>query len=928
MPGSSTTTIAPLSTFTTFGDLLKFLRRRARMTQTELSIAVGYSTSQISRLEKNERLPDEATLLAVFAPALQLEKEPETVARLLELVKVGRQEGNDSSASPTPPTEQVMAAPALDLPPLHNLPPRLTSFIGRTQEVAALRQQLNKARLVTLTGVGGVGKTSLALETARSAHFKDGVWLVELAALQDANLIPQLVMDVFKLPAMPGRTPLVALTTYLEHKHLLLLLDNCEHLISACAELVERLLRACPQLHILATSREALNVEGESEWPLTPLGIPDSQTGKTANLKANAIADYEAIALFVARAQTVKPDFKLTEQNALAIVHICSQLDGIPLALELAAARLKGLTVEQLATRLDDRFGLLTSGRRTALPRQQTLRGTIDWSYGLLTEPEKSLFRRLAVFTGGWALEAAEAVAEKGQTGNQTLALLLQLVNKSLVVADERVAETRYFMLETIRQYATEKLWAACEETIAQKQHFAYFLALVEQSHDPTLIGPRLTQWLNRIVVEHHNLRSAFAWAQERDDEGEGLLRLAGGIGLFWILRAGYAEGIKWLETALARGSTADPELRTIVLSRLCDLLRRAGRHKPELVETALTLSVQSNHKEEIGYCLVLKAWGLLTEQSTQSQAIVYLRQALQIFRESGYLLFTGNMLSNVAKALWLNKQRQEAFDLYEECLALGQKYEQITIIQDALFGLFSISHQYGLDLCHKELARQRTQGSPDTIAATLDTLGFLLLDEKQYTEALPILHESLMLWRVSDIKWSDEGGIARTALNLGHNYLWVGDYETAARYMQEAIQVYREVGDIHGVAWAQAALGYIALAQNELPKAVTYFCASLQHSSDSNMNYLPLALCGLAQTHQALGNAIVASRILGATVYFEDKLSFYEPHKASVLKTLAEARAQLTDPVLATAWAEGQAMSIEQAVAYALAVAGDSIRQ
>lgn len=923
MPGSSSTQTAPLPTFTAFGDLLKFLRRRARMTQTELSIAVGYSISQISRLEQNERFPDEASLLAVFVPALGLEKEPETIARLLALAKIARGEAKGAAASGRAPLGELPhAEPApADSPLLTNLPPRLTSFIGRADEIVALRQCLAVSRLVTLTGAGGVGKTSLALETARLAPLPDGVWLVELAALQEATFVPQLLMDTFKLPEVPGRLPLDALTTYLQHKQLRLLLDNCEHLIATCAELVTRLLRSCPHLSILATSREALNVDGEVEWLVPPLRTPEWPTDASAKLAANTIVDYAAVNLFLARARAMKPDFALTDQNAPAIVQICVQLDGMPLAIELAAARLKGLTVEQIAARLHDRFTLLTSGRRTALLRQQTLRAAIDWSYDLLTEPEKTLLRQLAVFTGGWTLEAAEAVARDRQTNHQTLTLLLQLVNKSLVVADERGGEIRYHLLETIRQYAAEKLWEAGEERGAHERHFAYFLALAEQSHDPTLIGRRLSSWFNHMVLEHGNLRSAVVWGRERADDGEGQLRLAGALGLFWISRAGYDEGIEWLEEALAQGSSASAVSRAIALSRLADLLTRVGRYKPDLIEAARVLFTQSNYKEGLAYCLVLKAQTMVIDPSTRTQAISYHKQALALFRESGHVLFTGYMLCHVADALYLSSQPVQAIALYEECLALGQKYEEFLLVGRALDGLSTVNRPRALALCRDELARQRTQGDQAALAVILEMFGRLLQDADHDEEALPVLVESLAVWRKLGIKWSDRGGIARATLDLGHTYFWLGDYLPAARYIKAALQLYTEVGDIHGVAWTQMMLGYIALRQNETQQAIAYFRASLQHSTDHLMNYLPLALCGLAQAKHAQGDPIFVHRVFGAAAYHGDKLFPVDAAgEAPFLKLLAAARPQFTDPVLAAARAEGQAMTIEQAVAYALA--------
>ena len=542
--------------------MLKYLRRRARMTQGELSIAVGYSISQISRLEQNERFPDQATVLAAFVPALGLENEPELVARLLELAKSPLRE----AATSEPPLarsagrERYSEPKSLDgTQHLHNLPHRLTSFVGRAAEIVTLHRLIASTRLITLTGAGGMGKTSLALEIGRLARFPDGVWLVELAPIQDGGLVPTTIAAVFALPEVPDRTPLEVLTTYLQHKQLLLLLDNCEHVIATCAEAVERLLRACPQLHILATSREALGVEGEMEWVVTALRTPELPTADYKSIQPYDIQDYDAVHLFLDRAQSAVPDFVLTEHNAPAVAQICSQLDGMPLALELAAARLKGLTAAEVAARLQDRFVLLSGGRRTALLRHQTLRAAIDWSYDLLTELEKNLLQKLAVFDGGWTLDAAEAIVEVGPMRRQTFTLLLQLVNKSLVVAEERAGATRYRMLETIRQYAGEKLHDTGEEIATRQRHFAYFLAFAETAA-PHLHGAQQLVWAERLEVEHDNLRAALAWARDHGagggwstDGADAELRLAGAMYWFWLLRDYQSEGRRWLEGALAR---------------------------------------------------------------------------------------------------------------------------------------------------------------------------------------------------------------------------------------------------------------------------------------------------------------------------------------------------------------------------------------
>ncbi len=449
----------PTEDFATFGELLKYLRRRARLTQQELGLAVGYSESYITRLERDARLPMPDMVKSRFIDALNLKHEPELARRLVELAEATREHADQ------PLTTSRRS----------NLPMQLTRFIGRAHELVEINRLVAANRLVTLTGSGGVGKTRLALEAASTLlePFADGVWMVELASLADAGLVPQVVARALGRPHPLATAPTEALCAYLADKQALLVIDNCEHLIQACAELVEILLRSCTQLHILTTSREALNIPGEIAWRVPPMD-----------------AD-ETVQLFADRAAAVKPGFALSDQNTALIATIGKQLDGIPLAIELAASRLSGLSVEQLTIRLRDRFRLLTDGSRTALPRHKTLRALIDWSHDLLSDQERILLRRLAVFSGGWTAEAAERVCVTPQSGGQgipdivapnILPLLLNLLSKSLIVVDEQRGELRYRLLETIREYAWGKLVACDEVAITRQQHARHYLAVVQES--------------------------------------------------------------------------------------------------------------------------------------------------------------------------------------------------------------------------------------------------------------------------------------------------------------------------------------------------------------------------------------------------------------------------------------------------------------
>jgi len=505
-----TTASVGLDKFTTFGDLLRHLRRREGLTQRELSIAVGYSEAQISRLEQNQRLPDPATITARFVPALHLEHEPEVVARLLELTI-------SAGASPR-----------------HNLPTQLTSFIGRGREMAEVQRLLSASRLVTLTGPGGCGKTRLALQVAAElvVEYSDGVWLIELAPISDPALVPQKLASALGVREELGRTLAATLANHLREKSSLLVLDNCEHVVEACAQLTETLLHTCPGLRILATSREVLGLAGESVWRVPPFSLPNPRDLPPIG----NFTQYEAVLLFIDRAVSSLPSFTVTIQNAPAVAQVCHRLDGMPLAIELAAARVGMLRVEQIAARLNDRFGLLTGGSRTALPRHQTLQATMDWSYDLLSETERALLGCLAVFVSGWTLEAAEAVcAGNGIEESAVLELLTQLVNKSWVIAQrEPSQETRYHLLETMREYALAKLAESGVQTVAalRRRHADFFLALAEKARSRPASAERGVWWA-QLAVEHDNIRAVLDWAFESThDIG---LRLAEALPPYWL---------------------------------------------------------------------------------------------------------------------------------------------------------------------------------------------------------------------------------------------------------------------------------------------------------------------------------------------------------------------------------------------------------
>jgi predicted ATPase len=520
--------------------------------------------------------------------------------------------------------------------PSGNLPLAPTSFVGRDREVAEVGRLLSERQLLTLCGPGGAGKTRLALAVASRLgdHFEDGVWWVELAPISDPNLVAQAVAQTLMIADEPGRPLADTLARDLAATELLLVLDNCEHLIEACAELADALLRACPDLQILATSREPLRISGEASFMVPSLSVPDP--GRLP--AAGDLAGYEAVRLFVERTRAVDPSFALMEQNALAVADVCRKLDGIPLAIELAAARTRVLTVEQISEKLDDPLGLLTAGSRTAAARHRTLRATLQWSHGLLDEQEQELFRRLSMFAGGWDLEAAEAVgaAEPAEAG-RVLDLLSGLVEKSLVVAEaEARGAVRYGMLEPVRHYALELLEEGGETGETRGRHAAFFAALAEEAY-PKLRAVPQVEWLRRLDKENDNLRGALSWALSADDIPTAA-RLGYALWTFWWIRNRQIEGRRWMEQVLPGRDGLPPPLRIRATIAAAAMAYGQGdteavvRYTAELVELSRAVG-----GDALAEAFVHAGTGLVaTDRGDLEAAAPHLEEALPLFREAG----------------------------------------------------------------------------------------------------------------------------------------------------------------------------------------------------------------------------------------------------------------------------------------------------
>jgi len=697
-------------------------------------------------------------------------------------------------------------------------------------------------RLLTLTGVGGCGKTRLALEMARElvGAYPDGVWLVELAALLEGALVAQALASVLGMQEQPDRSLTDALVDFLRTKRALLVLDNCEHLVDAVARLADVLLDSCHHLRVLATSRESLNVEGELSWLVPSLSAPSLLQSP----KVEELAGYESVRLFVERARHRNPAFSLTPENSHAVARICGRLDGIPLAIELAAARV-GLSVEQIATRLDDSLRLLSAGSRTATPRQRTLRGTLDWSYELLSMPEQSLFCRLSVFAGGWTLQAAEVVGAGDTQHGDVVDLLSRLVDKSLVVAETTgIGGVRYRMLEPIRQYAQEKLEESGEAEEVRSQHASFFLALAEEA-EPGLRGPEDAEWLERLEAEHDNMRAALSWALERGQTELGL-RLAGALWLFWEAHGHYGEGRRWLEEALEKDGQASAAARAKALEGLGWTTYRQGDtdRAKAIAEEGLRLSDEGG----LG--------GVVTAD--------FLRMSGMMAKVQGH--------------------RERARELQEESLRLSREEDD------------------KLRIAHSLLV----------LGITMEGLGDLKRAKELYEEGIVLSRE---------IGYA--AILARFLLSLGYELLREGDFERGATLNEEAAALLRERGYKGGsLELALDNLGWAALLQGNHERARTSFeeslilCKVLGNKLNASESLEGMACISAAEIASER-----AARLFGAAEALREAVGLeHLPEEDAWRKPyLAAARVRLGEASWAGAWAEGRAMSMEQAIEYAL---------
>jgi predicted ATPase/DNA-binding SARP family transcriptional activator len=762
---------------------------------------------------------------------------------------------------PAPVPAPPPPAPGAAGLPHHNLPVLRTSLVGRTQEVQQVQELLAHSSLVTLTGSGGVGKTRLSLQIAEKVleSFADGVWYVELAALSDPELVPQLVAAILGVGADLGQSILASLTSYLHSRQVLLVLDNCEHLRDACAGLVDSLLNACLRLKVLTSSREPLGVAGEVTYRVPSLTFP---APGQAFAPEDAV-EYAAVRLFVIRAGVVRPGFEVNAGNAASLARICQRLDGIPLAIELAAARVGVLTLDQLAHRLDDAFRLLTGGSRSALPRQQTLRATIDWSYGLLNPQERRLFRRLAVFAGGCTLEAGEVICSgAGLEAGDVFDLLASLVAKSMVMVDfQKDADaTRYRLLDTVRQYAREKLFDAGESADLRHRHLDYYLALSEHAESQLRSAGRL-EWSQGLKVELDNLRTAFEWAYQDPSRAQAGLRMVTAIGFRFLTANGYLkDALDWVMKGLelAEGQPDQPLLRA-------------------------------------------RAYNLLGEgyenQRNYPGVLEWVEKSLPILREIGPPAYP-----DLAWALW------------DYGIAVNTIYNDINRAIEAIDESIQISRQMGL--------------------AGAWYLGMSLYDRSMFAFAedgdlvYRLAQESRQAFIQSGDRWSVCAPLHQLGL-LSEN---AEDFHQALRYFEEAGRLAEEVGDQPSLSYIHLHLGRVHRKLGSIGKAIQYHTNYVRlWSTMGNQGAMKEGFVNLGLDWFCLGNNQTGSAQKGSHLRAMTLISIAEMQRSLPYSFLNDP--ELFDQAINTCrrewgeaefqrvWDAGQAMGLDEAVAFTLAL-------
>ena len=849
-----------------------------------------------------------------------------------------------------------------------NIPIPLTSFVGREKELEEVAKLLLKSRLLTLTGAGGVGKTRLAIQVVADVMemFSDGVWFLDLAPLSDPSLVPSTLINLLGLQESGERSVTDLLTGYFRSRTALIIFDNCEHLIESCAQLIHSLLLSCEGLTILATSREALRVSGEIPYRVPSLAIPSSDVQCTVN----DLANMESIRLFTERAAVISPDFTFNSQNALDIARICERLDGIPLAIELAAARTDVLSVQQIQKGLDDRFHLLTRGMRSSLPRHQTLRAMIKWSHDLLSEKERILYRRLAVFMGGWTLEAAKEVCSGNSIeASDILDLLSQLVNKSLILVEwKQGQETRYRMLETIRQYAGDRLLESDEREKLRQQHLTYFLKVAEQA-EGGLRGAAKKGWMERLEVEHDNLRVALEWSLERNSAGlESGLRVAGALFEFWYRRGHYHEGREWLERVFAKVSLTNAHItkrtRAKALYALGVIFWFLSNYHQAWTHAETCLTLHQELKDEAGIAHALSLLGLTARaQRDYARAIPLLEQSLAISRQLGDKQAICYRLHDLALVWWRHGEYKRAERFLDESLTFSFELGDTGSMAEIKAGLAAVAREQGNyhrahTLFRESLSVFEELGNKYWIAGTLQDLGILSWRQGDYRQAEKQLEASLELFHKigaqraaarslsvlgdvvlsqGDLKGArslyeqvanitealgDKLDKSRARQSLANIAFVEGDYATAQGLYEKSLARFREIHSKVDVASSLLNLGNIEWVCGNLDVARDFYGKSLRIRYElGNPHDIAASLERIAALATEHGQFARAARLFAAAAQMREATGApLEPiARADYERDMAAIKAKLSGEKFAEEWALGRTLNLEQAIDFAL---------